>query len=159
MKNLPRILLGVTVVLDIALIGAILLLLSDAEVGYRKPAGIVSLSLASLMLLLFAGLPVTQRLSLRLPERGEDLVLDSFELTEREQRFILEFSEGAALKEIAASHGISLSTVHNSFSLIYAKLGVSSICELAALTARCNIVFCEEVRRERAGLPSTRSGA
>jgi DNA-binding CsgD family transcriptional regulator len=67
------------------------------------------------------------------PARGEVLRLESFGVTEREREFVGEFLGGKSMKEISIDHGLSFSTVRNSFSSVYQKLGISGSGELTVL--------------------------
>jgi DNA-binding CsgD family transcriptional regulator len=69
------------------------------------------------------------------PERGEVFRLERFRLTSREAEFVHEFIAGKTMKEIAIDHSLSFSTVRNTFSSVYEKLGVSGGNELYALGA------------------------
>jgi len=65
--------------------------------------------------------------------RGEVLRLESFGVTEREREFVLEFLGGKSMKEISIENDLSFSTVRNTFSSVYEKLGISGSGELAVL--------------------------
>ena len=67
------------------------------------------------------------------PARGEVLRLESFGVTSREREFVLEFLGGKSMKEIAIEYHLSFSTVRNTFSSVYEKLGISGSGELATL--------------------------
>jgi DNA-binding CsgD family transcriptional regulator len=65
--------------------------------------------------------------------RGEVLRLESFGVTRREREFVLEFLGGKSMKEISVENRLSFSTVRNTFSSVYEKLGISGSGELTAL--------------------------
>jgi DNA-binding CsgD family transcriptional regulator len=139
MKKLTRLFQRTTVVMHIVLVGALCaLFLGEEELDIEPPVESVYIALACLGLASSVGAMVAERPA-KLPERGEVLVLARYKLSENERRYVLEFLDGASMKEIAKIHGISYSTVRNTFSSVYKKLDISGSPELLAMGSRYHV--------------------
>ena len=125
--------------MHIVLVGALCaLFLGEEELDIEPPVESVYIALACLGLASSVGAMVAERPA-KLPERGEVLVLARYKLSENERRYVLEFLDGASMKEIAKIHGISYSTVRNTFSSVYKKLDISGSPELLAMGSRYHV--------------------
>jgi DNA-binding CsgD family transcriptional regulator len=139
MKKLARVFQRTTVLVDIVLVGTMCaLFLGEEELDMELPVESIYIALACLGLASSVGAVVAEQPT-KVPERGEVLVLAHFKLSENERRFVLEFLDGASMKEIATIHGISYSTVRNTFSSVYKKLDISGSPELLAMGARYHV--------------------
>jgi DNA-binding CsgD family transcriptional regulator len=96
---------------------------------------------------------LSRRHSSRLPAVGEGIKLEDFGLSRKEREFVLEFLRGMSMKEISIEHRLSYSTVRNTFSSAYAKLGVSKNTELIALGALYKIAHDGEAQSAYAPEP------
>jgi DNA-binding CsgD family transcriptional regulator len=139
MKKLTRVFQKTTILMNIVLVGTMCaFFLGEEELDIEPPIGSVYMALACLGLASSVGAVVAERPA-KVPERGEVLVLAHFKLSENERRFVLEFMDGASMKEIAKIHGISYSTVRNTFSSVYKKLDISGSPELLAMGSRYHV--------------------
>ena len=77
--------------------------------------------------------------SILLWRKKETLKLVDFGLSTRERAFVLAYLGGKSMKVIASDNGVSSSTVRNTFSNAYAKLGIVDSHELRALGERFNV--------------------
>jgi DNA-binding NarL/FixJ family response regulator len=71
--------------------------------------------------------------------KKETLKLADFGLSNRECEFVLAYLSGKSMKQIASDNGVRSSTVRNTFSNAYAKLGIIDSHELRALGERFNV--------------------
>jgi DNA-binding CsgD family transcriptional regulator len=65
--------------------------------------------------------------------------LKKYNLSERERQFALALIGGKSVKEMASANGLAASTVRNTLSCAYAKLGIKNAVELAVLGARFKV--------------------
>lgn len=90
--------------------------------------------------LLFLYILFRDKIVVYLKEPLPKLSLRGRGLSAAERSYVLELAKGRSLKEIAFDYEVSESTVRNTLSRAYRKLGTKDMTELVALAATCEFV-------------------
>ena len=93
-----------------------------------------------LVFLLFLFTAFNDRIVVYLKEPKQKVSLKARGLSDAEQLYVRQLIAGKSIKEVSSENGVSDSTVRNTLSRAYKKLGLHNKAELAGFAERYNVV-------------------